>query len=95
MAEGAKKKAACDDLYNIPENMTGQIIDGEQIVTLRPSRHHVYTASAPGSELGPPYQFGWGGGPGGWIILLESEVKWSETFPAHRSHPENFGRIPI
>ncbi|HIJ69046.1 MAG TPA: Uma2 family endonuclease, partial [Deltaproteobacteria bacterium] len=42
MAEEAKKKAAYDDLYSIPENMTGQIIDGELIVTPRPSRYHVY-----------------------------------------------------
>jgi len=78
MAEGAKTKAVYDDLYSIPENMTGQIIDGELIVTPRPSRYHVYAASALGSELGPPYQFGRGGGPGGWIILIESEIKMGE-----------------
>ena len=33
MSELAKKKATYEDLYNIPENMTGEIIDGELIVT--------------------------------------------------------------
>ncbi len=59
--------------------MTGQIIDGDLIVTPRPSRHHVYTASALGSELGPPYQFGRGDGPGGWIILIGPEIKMGEN----------------
>ena len=45
MAELAKKIATYEDLYSIPENMTGEIIDGELIVTPRPSRRHVYTAS--------------------------------------------------
>jgi Uma2 family endonuclease len=79
MAEEAKKKADYDDLYNIPENMTGQIIDGDLIVTPRPSRHHVYAASVLGSELGPSYQFGRGGGPGGWIILIGPEIKMGEN----------------
>ena len=62
MAEEAKKKADYDDLYNIPENMTGQIIDGDLIVTPRAIQASRYAASALGSELGPPYQFGRGGG---------------------------------
>lgn len=74
MSEPAKKKATYEDLYNIPENMTGEIIDGEMIVTPRPSRRHIYTASALDKKIGPPYQFGEGGGPGGWIILVEPEI---------------------
>ncbi|MHC1724681.1 MAG: Uma2 family endonuclease [Syntrophobacteraceae bacterium] len=78
MAEAAKSRATYDDLYKIPENMTGEIIDGELIVTPRPSRHHVYASSALGGELTPAYQFGRGGGPGGWIILIEPEIKLGE-----------------
>ena len=33
MAELAKKKATYEDLYDIPENMIGEIIDGELIDT--------------------------------------------------------------
>ncbi len=46
MAEIAKKIAAYEDLYNIPDNMTGEIIDGELIVTPRPSRN-MYTLRPP------------------------------------------------
>jgi len=74
MPEAAKKEATYEDLYNIPENMTGEIINGELVVTPRPSRKHVYTASALEIRIGQPYQFGEGGGPGGWIILVEPEI---------------------
>jgi hypothetical protein len=78
MSEPARKKAVYGDLYSIPENMTGEIINGELIVTPRPSQRHVHTASALDKKIGSPYQFGEGGGPGGWVILVEPEVKLGE-----------------
>ncbi|MGC8492805.1 MAG: hypothetical protein ACP5SH_13815 [Syntrophobacteraceae bacterium] len=73
MSEPAKKKAAYADLFGIPDNTTGEIIGGELIVHRRPSKKHIYAASRLGNRLGPPYEFGEGGGPGGWIILLEPD----------------------
>lgn len=78
MTEPARKKATYEDLYSIPENMTGEIINGELIVTPRPSRRHIYAASALDKKIGSPYQFGEGGGPGGWIILVEPEIRLGE-----------------
>ena len=75
MSEPAKKKAVYDDLYSIPENMTGEIINGELIATPRPSQKHVHTASTLDKKIGSPYQLGEGGGPGGRVILVEPEVK--------------------
>ncbi|SPF31433.1 conserved hypothetical protein [Syntrophobacter sp. SbD1] len=63
MSEPAKKKATYDDLYSVAENMTGEIINGELIVTPRPSRKHGYAAFALGKEIGP-YLSGKSGGPG-------------------------------
>ncbi len=74
MSEIAKKKATYEDLYEVPENMTGEIIDGELIVTPRPSRRHTRTTSVLGYKIGPPYDFGEGGGPGGWIFIDEPEI---------------------
>lgn len=74
MPELARKRATYDDLWRVPENMTGEIIDGELTATPRPSRKHGYALSSLGSELGYPYHFGRGGGPGGWIILAEPEI---------------------
>lgn len=78
MQEQAKKRATYEDLYNIAANMTGEIINGELVVTPRPSRRHIYAASALGGELAPAYQFG-RGGPGGWVILVGPEIGFGEN----------------
>jgi len=79
MAETAKKWATYDDLYNIPENMTGEIIDGELIVSPRPSPEHMFISSFVGGKLFTHY-YG-RGGPNEWIILDETEIKLeSDTF---------------
>lgn len=79
MSEPARKRATYEDLFGIPENATGEIIDGELIVTPRPSRKHQFASSALGNMVGPSYQFGRGGGPGGWIILDEPEIALGEN----------------
>jgi Uma2 family endonuclease len=78
MSEPAKKRSTYEDLYKIPENMTGEIVNGELIVTPRPSRKHVFTATALGTKVAAPYQFGEGGGPGGWIVLIDPEIALGE-----------------
>ena len=77
MAEPAKKKATYDDLYTIPENTTGEIVDGELFVTPRPSARHTYASSVLGAEVGAAYHSG-RSGPGGWIILDETEILLGE-----------------
>ena len=78
MREAAQRKAVYEDLFHIPETMTGEIINGELVVTPRPSRRHTSTASRLGYELGPPFEFGRGDGPGGWIIIDEPEISFDE-----------------
>jgi len=78
MTEPARNGAVYEDLLQIPENMTGEIIDGELIATPRPSRKHTGASSALGFELAPTYQFGRGGGPGGWIFIVEPEIGLGE-----------------
>jgi Uma2 family endonuclease len=73
MAEPARKKATYEDLYAIPENAVGEIIEGDLYAHPRPAAAHIYAASALGGKLAPPYQFG-DRGPGGWIILVEPEI---------------------
>ena len=74
MLQMIKKIAIYEDLYSIPENMIGQIINGELIAMPRPSPKHCNVVSGIGFEIGPPYRFG-RGGPGGWVILDEPEIK--------------------
>jgi Uma2 family endonuclease len=75
MGEPVRRKATYEDLYSLPENVVGEIIDGEILVTPRPARRHVHAASSLGGEVLPPYHFGRGGGPGGWIIYDEPELE--------------------
>ncbi|MDR3566965.1 MAG: Uma2 family endonuclease [Syntrophobacteraceae bacterium] len=79
MADLAGKKATYEDLFDIPENMTGEIINGKLIVTPRPSPKHMVSTSALGAKIVPRYQFGEGGGPGGWLIVFEVEVRLGEN----------------
>ncbi|MGV8074940.1 MAG: Uma2 family endonuclease [Syntrophobacteraceae bacterium] len=78
MSEPAKTRATYEDLYTIPENTTGEIIDGELFVTPRPSPRHSKASSVLGSRIIAPYQIGESGGPGGWIILFEVEIIFAE-----------------
>ncbi len=77
MSDPAKKLATYEDLYNIPENMIGEIINGELIVTPRPAPRHMTVVTILGEEIGPPYRRG-RGGPGGWIFLDETEIRLGE-----------------
>jgi len=79
MSESARKRPAYKDLYKIPENMTGEIINGELVVTPRPSRKHGYSTTALGAAVVPSYQFGRGGGLGGWVIIIEPEIGFGEN----------------
>ena len=78
MGDPAKKSARYEDLYHIPENMVGEIIDGELYVHPRPSMKHSNVVSGLQDELGPPYRRG-RGGPGGWVILFEPELRLGEN----------------
>ncbi|MFZ2446489.1 MAG: Uma2 family endonuclease [Syntrophobacteraceae bacterium] len=77
MSEPATRKATYDDLYSIPENMTGEIVSGELIVTPKPSVTHSNASAILNFSVVGPYGLG-KGGPGGWIILPEVEILLGE-----------------
>ena len=77
MPEPAKNRASYEDLTSLPDNVVGEIVDGELIVTPRPARRHIDAAASLGGELIPSYRFG-RGGPGGWIIYHEPEVHFGD-----------------
>lgn len=79
MTEPAAKRAVYEDLFGIPENMTGEILNGVLIVTPRPSRKHTVAASRLGGEIIPTHDFGRVGGPGGWVIIVEPEISLGEN----------------
>lgn len=76
MAESAPRRATYADLAALPENVIGEIVDGELIASPRPALRHARASSRLGGVLGPPFDVG-DGGPGGWIILDEPELHLS------------------
>lgn len=77
MGEPTSKRATYEDLFSLPEDVTGEIIDGELIVTPKPAPRHAGAGFVLSHEIGSPYQFGQGG-PGGWIFLPEVEIMFGE-----------------
>jgi Uma2 family endonuclease len=67
------RKDIYQELFDLPENMVGEIIGGELHAQPRPAPKHALASSILGAELGAPYSIG-RGGPGGWWILAEPEV---------------------
>lgn len=67
------REATYEDLCNLPEHLTGEIINGELYTQPRPTPAHVRASSALGAKFVPPFDFG-ENGPGGWIILDEPEL---------------------
>jgi Uma2 family endonuclease len=72
-SETAKRQASYEDLCALPDNVTGEIIDGELVATPRPKARHVMASSMLGAGLAGPFGAG-KGGPGGWWILDEPEL---------------------
>src|SRR5687767_4293420 len=67
----ARRQATYEDLLALPEHVIGEIVGGELVVSPRPAMPHAGGATALGATLLPPFQFGDGGGPGGWRIFFE------------------------
>jgi Uma2 family endonuclease len=74
----ASRPATYADILALPENVVGEILDGELVVSPRPAPRHSMASSALGATLGSPFQFG-DGGPGGWWILDEPELHLGES----------------
>lgn len=65
-------------LVEVPEGLIGEIVDGAVRTNPRPGPPHVEASSGLGIVLGGPFQFGFGGGPGGWVILDEPRVRFGD-----------------
>ncbi len=73
MALPAEKVATYEDLFALPDNVVGEIINGRLVTHPRPAPKHAQAYSVLGGELSGPYHLG-RNGPGGWWILDEPEI---------------------
>ena len=68
-----EKIATYEELFDLPESVVGEIINGRLVTHPRPAPRHARAYSSLGFELGGPFDQA-RNGPGGWWILDESEV---------------------
>ncbi|MGZ3421105.1 MAG: Uma2 family endonuclease [Polyangiales bacterium] len=61
-------------LEALPENVKGEIIDGELFVQPRPRFRHARASLFVGRHIGGPFDLD-DGGPGGWWILVEPGIE--------------------
>jgi len=69
----ARKLATYEDLFDLADNLVGEIINGRLIAQPRPAPRHARTNSSLSVRIGGPFDLG-DGGPGGWWILTEPEL---------------------
>ena len=72
----AGQPATYADIEAAPEHLVAEIIDGELVTHPRPSFRHGGAAMALGTALTAPYQFRRDGGPGGWVFIIEPELRF-------------------
>ncbi len=65
--------ATYEDLLKLPENVVGEIVNGDLYASPRPGPRHADAEGAFFEEIRAAYQRG-RGGPGGWRILIEPEL---------------------
>jgi Uma2 family endonuclease len=71
--QAAETHLLYERLMDLPEGLTGEILNGQLHAQPRPSGPHMGVESALQIELGGPFDRG-RGGPGGWRILVEPEI---------------------
>jgi Uma2 family endonuclease len=72
MSAPARQTARYEDLFTLPANCIGEIVNGVLHAQPRPAAKHIRSGSALGGKLFPSFDQG-NGGPGGWWILDEPE----------------------
>jgi Uma2 family endonuclease len=82
-----RKAATYADLEAVPPHLVAEILGGELVTHPRPSNRHATAHTSLVGSLTPSFQFGGGGGPGGWWFKIEPELHLGE----HVSVPDIAG----
>jgi hypothetical protein len=76
MAARTRGLATYEDLREVPENMTAELVDGGLFLSPQPAGPHNRFSSALGMDIGSTYDRG-RGGPGGWWLIDEPEIHFA------------------
>ena len=74
MADSVQRSATYADLEAVPAHLVAELLFGSLVTHPRPSGLHGAAALSLGAELVGPFQKGRGGGPGGWVFIVEPEL---------------------
>lgn len=75
----AEKRATYEDLLALPEGTRAELMGGEIVVLPAPMPRHLRTQRALGRWIGGPFDDDDGfGGPGGWWLIPECDVRLAE-----------------
>jgi Uma2 family endonuclease len=77
MAGPAKRRATYQDVLDAPEHVVAEIVNGELRLSPRRGGPHTRATSILGADLLTRFDRGTGG-PGGWIILDEPELHFTQ-----------------
>lgn len=74
--DAARRLATYEDLLTMPEDVRAEILDGEVVVSPPPSPDHSKAHSSVNRLIGGPFDEDDGrGGPGGWWIFIELDIR--------------------
>ena len=74
MTNTALKLPTYEDIMNLPDGMTGEILAGELYASPRPSSKHQHAITTISVPLAGKYGRKSGAGPADWIFLTEPEI---------------------
>ena len=74
------RPATYADIEALPPHVTGEILFGVLHTHPRPAPRHAVASNALGEEVTGPFQKRKGGGPGGWIFMIEPELHLGDDF---------------
>jgi Uma2 family endonuclease len=69
-----KGRPTYEDILSLPDNVVGEILDGELVVSPRPGLAHGTASYVISASLFGPFWKGGNGGPGGWWFIVEPEL---------------------
>lgn len=74
MADPIRRPATWQDLLALPEDVRAEVVGGELLFSPRARPIHSLVQTGLAADLAPPFGRG-AGGPGGWWILIETEIE--------------------
>jgi Uma2 family endonuclease len=73
-----QRRATYEDVVSAPPHLVAEIIDGDLLLSPRPSPRHANAKASLGAAIKGPFDWGTDG-PGGWVILVEPELHFAST----------------